>query len=168
MTAENAAQKQQKQRRRGRPFQRGASGNPAGRPPGARNRGTLLLAAISDGDLHAIREKVVEMAKAGDLVAAKLIFDRVVPVPRARTVTLALPSMKSGSGREKARALTAVLEAVAAGEIEPGEAAIIADLVEKVGVASHNCCGLEDPPPVTKAQRARFKEQGGTWPALII
>jgi hypothetical protein len=45
MPAENTAQEQ---RKRGRPFQKGMSGNPGGKPTGTRNKATLLLDGISD------------------------------------------------------------------------------------------------------------------------
>jgi hypothetical protein len=159
----NAGQKQG----RGR-FRKGESGNPAGRKPGVRNRATVLLEAIADADIAAIMAKIVEKAKAGDATAAKILLDRLMPVPRQRAVTLALPPLKNGTGREKACALAAVLDAVAAGDIDPVEAGIIASLVEKVGDASHDCGGLLPPPPLTAEQRARLKEQteADTWPRL--
>jgi hypothetical protein len=43
-----------------------------------------MLEAIADIDLRAIVTKIVE--KGGDLVAAKLIFDRLAPAPKSRTV----------------------------------------------------------------------------------
>jgi hypothetical protein len=45
-----------------------------------------MLEAIADIDLRAIVTKIVEKAKGGDLVAAKLIFDRLAPAPKSRTV----------------------------------------------------------------------------------
>ena len=45
-TAENTAQKQQI----GRPFEPGQSGNPAGRPKGPRNRATLAVEVLLDGE----------------------------------------------------------------------------------------------------------------------
>jgi len=163
-TPANAGQKQQAGR-----FQKGKSGNPAGKRPGTRNRATLLLEAIKDADLAAIVAKIVEKAKGGDAVAAKLLLDRIAPVPRTRAIMLNLPSLADGSGRSKAVALAAVLDAVAVGAIAPDEASIIAGLVEKVGDASFNCGGLLPPPPLTKEQRARLKElkeQAGNWPIL--
>jgi hypothetical protein len=167
-----------KKQRRGRPFERGVSGNPKGRPRGSRNRAGILataLAAISDDDLVAIVTMLVAQAKNGDMSAIRILLDRLVPVPRARAVTLNLPSLADGYGRSKATALAAVLDAVAAGDIDPGEAAIIADLVEKVGDASHNCGGLLPPRPLTKKQRERLKEQQADpwltlkpWPRLEL
>ena len=54
---------------RGRPFKKGQSGNPAGKPKGLRNKRTLDLEALLDGEAQAITRKAVEMAKAGDTVA---------------------------------------------------------------------------------------------------
>jgi Family of unknown function (DUF5681) len=44
MTADNTAEIQ-----RGRPFEKGVSGNPTGRPRGSRNATTLALEALLDG-----------------------------------------------------------------------------------------------------------------------
>ena len=67
MSAEIAAAKQ-----RGRPFQRGQSGNPNGKPKGVRNRATLAAEALLDGEAEALTRKVVEMALAGDSTAMRL------------------------------------------------------------------------------------------------
>jgi Family of unknown function (DUF5681) len=95
--ADNSARDQ---RARGKPFQQGVSGNPAGKPKGARNRASAMLEAIDDDDLRAIVAKIVEKAKAGDLVAAKLIFDRVAPPPKSRTVSIDLPAIDKWDGNE--------------------------------------------------------------------
>ena len=49
--ADNFLQKQQKQR--GRPFEKGRSGNPAGRPRGSRNRSTLAAQMLLQGEAEA-------------------------------------------------------------------------------------------------------------------
>jgi hypothetical protein len=86
--AENAGRKQ-----RGRPFTAGASGNPAGKPKGCRNRAAVLLDAINDDDLTAIVAKLVTRAKSGDMSATKILLDRLVPAPRARAVAAAVTSV---------------------------------------------------------------------------
>jgi hypothetical protein len=48
--AENTAQKQQI----GRPFEPGQSGNPAGHPKGSRNKATLAIEVLLDGEAEAI------------------------------------------------------------------------------------------------------------------
>jgi hypothetical protein len=51
MFADNFLQKQQKQR--GRPFEKGRSGNPAGRPRGCRSRSTLAAQLLLQGEAEA-------------------------------------------------------------------------------------------------------------------
>jgi Family of unknown function (DUF5681) len=140
----------QRRRGSGRPFRPGQSGNPAGKPKGCRNRAGILLDAISDADLAAVVARLLAEAKAGDLTAIKILLDRLVPPPRARTVKLDLPSLAKGTARSKAAALAAVLDAMAAGEIDPSEAEVIAGLVEIASEAAGNCGGL------------------GPWPPLIV
>jgi len=43
----------------GKPFKEGQSGNPAGRPKGSRNRATVALEKILDGDAESILRKAV-------------------------------------------------------------------------------------------------------------
>src|SRR5262249_8905264 len=134
-------------KQRGRPFTPGVSGNPGGKRPGCRNRAGILLDAINDDDLQAIVAKLVTQAKAGDMTAIKILLDRLVPPPRARAVTLDLPSLADGYGKSKAAALVAVLEAVSAGQIDPTEGEVIAGLVETTAKAAQNCGGFEPRPP---------------------
>jgi hypothetical protein len=51
----------------------------------------------TDADLAAILAKIVEKAKAGDATAAWILLDRLVPMPRALTVTLDLPSLEAST-----------------------------------------------------------------------
>jgi hypothetical protein len=51
---------------RGRPFAKGASGNPAGRPVGSRNKATLLALQLLEGETEALTRKAVEQALEGD------------------------------------------------------------------------------------------------------
>ncbi len=157
----NAGQKQ----RRGR-FRKGESGNPTGRKPGVRNRATVLLEAITDADLAAIVTRLVTEAKAGDMTAIRILLDRLVPVPRARAVSIALPSLADGRASSKAACLAAVLDHLASGDIDPGEASIIAGVVEKAGDAARNSGGFPPLAPLTKEQREHAKQLADNWPML--
>jgi Family of unknown function (DUF5681) len=110
-------------------FLPGHSGNPAGRPPGARNRRTILAAALAEGEGEAIARQVVEKALAGDGVAARFCLDRLCPKPRGREITLDLPEDLSSGGAVVA-AFNAALKAMAAGEITPEEAVTVARFLE--------------------------------------
>jgi hypothetical protein len=71
---ENSARKP-----RGRPFKKGVSGNPAGKPPGSRNRTTLAVQALLDGEAERLTRKCVELALQGDSTALRLCMERLVP-----------------------------------------------------------------------------------------
>lgn len=68
-------------------FQGGESGNPNGRPKGTVNKRSITAAAIAKyNEMHQgsdaiaeIMSKMIEMAKDGDIQAAKLVIDRVEP-----------------------------------------------------------------------------------------
>src|SRR5882724_7958032 len=77
---------------RGRPFRRGESGNPAGRPIGARHKATVAAEALLDGEAERLTRKVLEMALAGDIVAMLLCLERILPPRRERSVRFKLPN----------------------------------------------------------------------------
>ena len=109
---------------RGRPFQ---PGNP-GRPKGARNRATLAAEALLDGEAEALARKAISMAKDGDPAALRLVFERIMPPRRDRPVMFELPDIQMASDASLGAA--ALVKAVAAGELTPGEALEIAKLLE--------------------------------------
>lgn len=71
-------------------WQKGKSGNPKGRPVGAKNKITLMKLVL-EGELRsqlgpqmaAIVAKGVEMALAGDQAMIKLFVDKVLPTTKA-------------------------------------------------------------------------------------
>lgn len=91
----------------------------------------MLLEAIADDDLQVIVAKIVAKAKAGDLVAAKLIFDRVAPAPKSRTVGIDLQAIGKWDGNEAIlSAHRAIVEAVAGGDISPAEGLELVAVIE--------------------------------------
>jgi Family of unknown function (DUF5681) len=128
--AENTAKKQ-----RGRPFGPGRSGNPQGRPRGSRNKATMAVEALLDGDADAIARKAVERALEGDMAALRLCLERLLPPRRDRPVVFDLPKIEGVS--DALNASSAVLTACAAGNLSPGEA------VEVMGLISSHVRVLE-------------------------
>ena len=123
MSAENTAKIQ-----RGKPFKKGRSGNPKGKPRGARNRATLAIESLFEGEAEALTRKAIEKALEGDMVALRLCLERVAPAKKDAPVTFALPTMETTA--DAAKAAGAILVAVAAGDLTPGEGTAIAGLVE--------------------------------------
>jgi hypothetical protein len=123
---------------RGRPFEKGRSGNPSGRRRGSRNKTTLAAATLLAGEAEALTRKAVEMALAGDPTAMRLCMERVLPPCRERTIKFGLPPIEGAligesdgpSARDVSRAMNAVTSALARGEITPGEAETIAGVVD--------------------------------------
>jgi hypothetical protein len=95
----------------------GESGNPNGKPPGS---GELqkLRAAIGE-HVPEIIEKLLAAARQGDIQAARLILERVLPPMKAVEQAQAI-DLPGGTLTEQGRA---VLAAVAAGELAPGQGA---------------------------------------------
>jgi hypothetical protein len=110
------------------PFAPGQSGNPAGRPPGARNRATRLIETMLDGEADAIIRKVIDMAKAGDIHAIGLCLRWLYPPPKDRPVPFDMPRLETTADAVKAAA--AIVKAVAAGELTPSEGVALSKLVE--------------------------------------
>src|SRR5262245_48964804 len=106
--AESTAGKQ-----RGRPFRAGESGNPAGRPSGARNRATIMAEALLDGEAEALTSRIVGLAKEGELGALRFCLERLLPVRQSRLVTFELPEIETAA--DGADASSAVLAACAEG-----------------------------------------------------
>jgi hypothetical protein len=109
------------------PFQFGQSGNPAGRPRGARNKRTLALENIMEGESEVITRKVLEMAKGGHIAAIRLVIDRLAPIQKDRTVDFELPPLNRPADAVTASA--AIAAAVAAGDLTPLEAAQLSKVV---------------------------------------
>lgn len=119
---ENTAEKQ-----RGRPFQPGQSGNPNGRPKGARNHATVLAEALLDGEVEEITRKLIDKALEGDSAALRLCLDRLLPPRRGRAVTFQLPAI--GSPTDAVKASASVLEAMSAGALTPDEASTVMSMI---------------------------------------
>ncbi|MFE1603334.1 DUF5681 domain-containing protein [Methylobacterium sp. ID0610] len=109
-------------------FKKGQSGNPAGKPKGARHKTTVAMEALLAGEAEGLTRRAIELAQEGDTVALRLCLDRLLPVRRNRPVPFALPPIATTADLTKAT--SALLEAVARGELTPSEAAELGKLVD--------------------------------------
>jgi Family of unknown function (DUF5681) len=115
------------QKTRGRPFVPGQSGNPNGRPKGARNRATRAVEALIEGEAEALADKAVEKALHGDSPMLRALLSTLVSPRRERTVEFELPKIENAADALKAS--SAVIAACAAGELSPHEASEIMGLI---------------------------------------
>ncbi len=109
-------------------FVKGQSGNPAGRPPGARNRATLIAEGLFEQEGEALARKAIERALGGDLGALRLCLDRLMPRGRSRPVRFPLPRITGAA--DVPAAVAAILEGVSAGELAPSEGMDLIRVVE--------------------------------------
>lgn len=108
-------------------FAPGVSGNPAGRPLGARHATTRAIEALLGNEHEALSRKAIELALDGDTTALRLCLDRIAPPRRDAPVSFNLPPIKTVA--DALAASTSVLKAVAGGEVTPDEAGRIMALL---------------------------------------
>ena len=79
-------------------FQSGQSGNPAGRPKGARGKATIMAEGMLDGEAQDIIRAAIDLAKAGDVAAIRVCLDRIAPRRRDCPVAFELPPFGAANG----------------------------------------------------------------------
>jgi hypothetical protein len=107
-------------------FTRGNRASP-GRPPG-RSQATLLRERLAT-DLDQILDNLLVQARAGDLQAVRLVLDRVLPSLRPVEVPADIDLPAGGLAVQAA----AVVQACAAGDLAPGQAAQLVAALSGVG-----------------------------------
>jgi hypothetical protein len=100
-------------------FKRGQSGNPRGKPKGARNKSTLAAESLLEGSLDRICQRIEEEALNGNMQAAKMILDRFLPCRKDRVIQLDLPPIKTHE--DVLSVIGCIVSAVGNGEISPSE-----------------------------------------------
>ena len=108
-------------------FKKGQSGNPAGKPRGAKDKRTELRELLKP---HAAKlvQKVVDLALAGDVSALRICIDRIIPPVRENRLSIALPVVKDVAGCTAAQAK--VLQALTARYVLPAEGQALSGLIE--------------------------------------
>jgi hypothetical protein len=111
-------------------FQPGQSGNPAGRPPGSRNKKTLALEEAFDEHAEEILKEVVGRAKEGEKSAMRLCMERMLAPKRERPVAIDLPVIETPADARKALAVVAA--ELAEGSLTITEATRLVGLIERM------------------------------------
>jgi hypothetical protein len=106
-----------------------ASGNAlGGKTKGSRNKVTLALEVLLDGEGEAITRKAVENTLNGDMAAIRLCMERLIPVRKDRAVPFNLPEINNANDGAKAMGL--IFRSLADGDITPNEASSVAGVIE--------------------------------------
>ena len=94
-------------------FTKGASGNPAGRPKGIKDKRHRFNEAI-ESMIPDVLESVFQKAVAGDMTAAKMLLDRSLPTkrPEQERVQISIKENTALNARD-------VLKSVFDGEVSP-------------------------------------------------
>jgi hypothetical protein len=118
---ENTDKKQDRDRK-GK-WKPGQSGNPNGRPQGARNRATLAAEELLDGEAENLTRKAIDLAMKGDIQALRLCLDKILPSRRDRPIRFTLHD-------DFTKTFDALLQTVARGEVTPDEAEAVSKMLE--------------------------------------
>ena len=103
------------------------SGN-SGRPKGARNKTTLAIESLLEGQAEALTQTAISKALDGDSMALRLCIERIAPAPKDHPVSFSLPNMNNAIDASKAAG--SVLTAVSEGELTPIEATRVMGLID--------------------------------------
>ena len=104
-----------------------ATGN-SGRPRGSRNKATIAIESLLQGQAEALTQTAVTQALEGDSVALRLCMERIAPALKDQPVSFSLPKMNNSL--EASEAAESVLTAVSEGELTPIEATRVMGLID--------------------------------------
>jgi len=104
-----------------------ATGN-SGRPKGARNKKTVAITSLLDGQSEALTQTAINKALEGDSIALRLCMERIAPAPKDQTVSFGLPNMNNAL--DAAEAAASVLCAVSNGDLTPIEGTRVMGLID--------------------------------------
>ena len=109
------------------PFQKGQSGNPAGRPRESRNKTSIRMQEMLEEKAEALVNKVVELAMGGNIAALRLCLDRLVPARKSEPLSCEMPPLARAA--DAVAAIGGIASAAVAGDVTADEAAKLAKVI---------------------------------------
>lgn len=107
-------------------FKPGVSGNPSGKPKGAKDKRTALRQLLVPHQEKLVKT-LIDFAEAGDMTAMRIVMDRMMPPLREDPIRVTIPKIESADDCTLAQAN--VLNAVAAGQMLPSEGQVLSGLI---------------------------------------
>ena len=133
-------------------FQKGQSGNPAGRPRGSRNMASIRMHDMLEEQVDALVGKVLELALDGNIGALRLCLDRLARARKNEARFCEMPPLQKAG--DAVAAIAGVASAAAAGDVTADEAAKLAKVIS-LYVNTLEAHEFED--RLARLERADFK-----------
>ena len=100
----------------------------AGRPKGSRNKATVAIEGLLEGQAEALTQTAISKALGGDSIALRLCMDRIAPPMKDKPVVFPLPRMHGAM--DASEAAGSVLNAVGDGTLTPIEGTRVMGLID--------------------------------------
>ena len=104
-----------------------SAGN-TGRPKGSRNKATIAIESLLQGQAEALTQTAITKSLGGDSLAMRLCMERIAPAPKDQPASFNLPKMNNAL--DASEAAGSVLTAVSEGELTPIEATRVMGLID--------------------------------------
>jgi hypothetical protein len=153
----SGASAHEKTRRKAPNWKPGQSGNPKGRPPGCRNRVTMIAEALIGKQAQELTTKAIALALSGDATALRLCLERIIPPARERPLAFKLPKLETCG--DAILALGSIAGGLANGKLLPHEAESLSGLVAAF-VKTVEISNLED--RLAALEQAHAEDTRGT------
>jgi hypothetical protein len=145
-------------------FEPGQSGNPAGRPPGSRNKKTLAMEELLGERAEAAVTTILNRAEGGCPTAMRLCMERVLPTGADRPLTLEIPAVSTPD--DVIAAAGVVIGAFGHGAVSPRETVHLLTVVERLARIAERAqqmkerhAAWKDAPAGTDASLADFAKE---------
>ncbi len=109
-----------------------AKGN-SGRPKGSRNRIAQTVEKLLGDDIEKVTQAVLNKALKGDMIAAKIVLDRIAPARKESPIKIDIPTIETA--QDATQALSKIAEAMSAGDLTPSEAKAAGAVVQTIASA---------------------------------
>ena len=100
----------------------------SGRPKGSRNKATIAIESLLEGQSEALTQIAISKALDGDSVALRLCLDRIAPPMKDKPVVFPIPQMQDAV--DASQAAGSVLSAVSEGMLTPIEGTRVMGLID--------------------------------------